>query len=127
MELPTVRGDVRRGFTLIELMVVMAIIATLLTIATPRYLAHLDRTREAALRQTLVVVRDAIDKFHADSGRFPSDLAELVSQRYLRTLPVDPVTESTDTWQLLPAPDDSGGFWDLRSGATSEDKPYAQW
>jgi general secretion pathway protein G len=117
----------RRGFTLIELMVVMAIIATLLTIATPRYLAHLDRSREVALRETLFVVRDAIDKFHADTGHYPADLGELVSRRYLRTLPWDPITESTDTWQLLAPPDEAGGVWDLRSGATSEDKPYAQW
>ena len=73
-------GDRRRGFTLIELLVVMAIIATLLSIVAPRYFTHLDRAREAALRETLVVVRDAIDKFHGDTGRYPESLEELVSQ-----------------------------------------------
>ena len=117
----------RRGFTLIELMVVMAIIATLLTIATPRYFVHLDRAREAVLRETLLVVRDAIDKFHADTGRYPSELGELVSRRYLRRLPVDPVNDSVDTWDIVPATGDAGGVQDLRSGAGGEGRPYAQW
>ena len=117
----------RRGFTLIELLVVMAIIATLLSIATPRYFAHLDRAREAALRETLFVVRDAIDKFHADTGRYPAELDELVSRRYLRKLPVDPVSDSTDSWSLVPAPGETAGVSDLKSGAGGEDKPYAQW
>lgn len=117
----------RRGFTLIELLVVMAIIATLLTVATPRYFAHLDRAREAALRETLHVTRDAIDKFHADTGRYPTELAELVTKRYLRALPMDPITESTDTWVIVLPPGDGQGVYDLQSGATVEDKPYAQW
>ena len=117
----------RRGFTLIELLVVMAIIATLLTIATPRYFAHLERAREAALRETLYVVRDAIDKYHADTGRYPTELNELVSARYLRKLPVDPVSESSDTWTTVPPPGEVTGVWDLKSGAGGEDKPYAQW
>ena len=71
----------RRGFTLIELMVVMAIIAVLLTIAAPRYFSHLDRAREATLRQTLAVVRDAIDKFHGDTSNYPDSIDELVARR----------------------------------------------
>jgi general secretion pathway protein G len=128
-----VRGDRRRparwwgGFTLIELLVVMAIIATLLSIAAPRYFAHLDRAREAALRETLFVVRDAIDKFHGDNGRYPLALDELVTKRYLRKLPVDPVSESADTWVLVPPPNASAGVWDIQSGAGNEEKPYAQW
>jgi len=117
----------RRGFTLIELMVVMAIIATLLSIVAPRYFLHLERTREVALRQTLVVVRDAIDKFHGDVGRYPTELEELVSRRYLRRLPVDPVSESTDTWIIVPPPGQGAGVWDLHSGAGGEGRPYAQW
>lgn len=117
----------RRGFTLIELLVVMAIIATLLSIATPRYFAHLERAREAALRETLVVVRDAIDKFHSDTGRYPDALAELVDRRYLRAVPRDPINESADAWIIVPPPGEVSGVWDLHSGAGSGEKPYAQW
>ena len=117
----------RRGFTLIELLVVMAIIATLLTIATPRYFDHLTRARESALRETLFVVRDAIDKFHADTGRYPSELGELVSRRYLRKLPQDPVSDSQDSWEIVPPPGEASGVWDLRSGAGGEGRPYATW
>ena len=122
----------RRGFTLIELMVVMAIIAVLLTIAAPRYFSHLDRAREATLRQTLAVVRDAIDKFHGDTSGYPESIEELVTRRYLRATPVDPITGSTQTWVLLPPPpaNGSGKVWDLRSGAEGNGgngTPYADW
>jgi len=129
-----------RGFTLIELMVVMAIVATLLTIVTPSYFAHLDRAREAALRETLAVTRDAIDKFHADNERYPASLQELVDRRYLRSLPTDPITESSETWTVLPPPSGTegeaggAGVWDIRSGAApkagengQEGKDYGQW
>ena len=124
----------RQGFTLIELMVVMAIIATLLTIAAPRYFEHLDRAREATLRQTLAITREAIDRFHADHDRYPSTLDELVDKRYLRRVPVDPITERADTWVLLPpptradgSPPAEGSVWDLRSGAVVEGRDFAQW
>ena len=117
----------RRGFTLIELLVVMAIIATLLSIATPSYFSHLERAREVTLRETLLVVRDAIDKFHADTGRYPAELSELASRRYLRKVPVDPISERSDTWIIVPPPGEGAGVWDLRSGAGGEDRPYAQW
>jgi general secretion pathway protein G len=127
------------GFTLIELMVVMAILATLLSIVTPRYFTYLDRAREAALKETLAVTRDAIDKFHTDNERYPNTLEELVDKHYLRKLPVDPLTESSDTWTLVPPSAaanadaalsleaSSGGVWDLRSGAVAEGKTYEQW
>lgn len=127
MVLRTVSGNKHRGFTLIELLVVMAIIATLLSIATPRYFSHIDRAREAALRETLSVVRDSIDKFHSDNGRYPAELEELVTKRYLRRVPVDPVSESTDTWVIVPPPSALSGVWDVRSGAGGEGAPYAQW
>ena len=121
-----------RGFTLIELMVVMAIIAVLLTIAAPRYFQHLDLAREATLRQTLAVVRDAIDKFHGDTSNYPDSIDELVAKRYLRAVPVDPITDSAETWVLLPPPvaNGSGKLWDLRSGAEGDSvggTPYAEW
>jgi type II secretion system protein G len=108
-----------RGFTLIELLVVMVIIATLLSIVTPRYFRHLDRASEAALRQTLNVVRDAIDKYHADKGRYPPTIEQLVEQRYLRQVPTDPVADKGTAWILLPPQDDpNGGIRDVHSGAT---------
>jgi len=114
------------GFTLIELMVVMAIIALLLSIATPRYFRHLEHAREAALRETLAVMRDSIDKFHADTGRYPANLEELVQRHYLARLPTDPISESRDTWILVP-PDSEPGVFDVHSGAGGEGQPYAEW
>ena len=106
------------GFTLVELLVVMAIVALLLSIAAPRYFGHLERAREAALLETLAVTRDAIDKFHGDTGHYPQDLDELVSRRYLRALPLDPLTGRRDSWTLLAPPDARlSGVGDIRSSA----------
>ena len=109
----------QHGFTLMELMVVMAIIASLLTLAMPRYFHSVERSKEAVLRQDLAVMRDAIDKFLGDRGRYPTTLEELVDKRYLRKLPADPITESGTTWVLLPPPDAeaAAGIYDVRSGA----------
>ena len=107
-----------RGFTLIELLVVMAIIATLLAIAVPRYFLSLERAKEATLRQDLAVMREAIDKFAGDTGRFPESLRELVDKRYLRTLPEDPITQSADSWTTTDSADaDMPGITDVHSGA----------
>jgi prepilin-type N-terminal cleavage/methylation domain-containing protein len=120
------------GFTLIELLVVLAIVATLLAIAAPRYFASLDRAREAALRETLFVMRDAIDKHYGDTGRYPDSLEELVTKRYLRKLPPDPVAESAETWVVAmpPAGAGPGGVYDVRSGAEgkgADGTPFAEW
>ena len=122
----------KKGFTLIELLVVMSVIATLLTIAVPRYFQHLDRAREAALRESLAVMRDAVDKYRGDTGRFPETLEELVTKRYLRRVPPDPITESTESWVLVPPPDEPGQrkVWDVRSGAEGQGQngsDYATW
>ncbi|MDP2823378.1 MAG: prepilin-type N-terminal cleavage/methylation domain-containing protein [Sulfuritalea sp.] len=121
----------RRGFTLIELLVVMAIVATLLTLVAPRYFRHVDNTREVVLRQNLEQVRDAIDKFRADSGKLPASLEDLVDKRYLRSMPVDPITESKDTWTLIPAKSgEPTGLADIRSGApgkAADGSLYADW
>lgn len=114
------------GFTLIELMVVMAIIAMLLSIAVPRYFNHLEHAREAALRETLAVMRDAIDKFHGDTGRYPADLNELVSRHYLARMPVDPMSDSRDGWVTVSLNGETG-VWDVHSGAGGEEQPYADW
>ncbi len=110
----------RNGFTLIELLVVMAILATLLSIAAPRYFESLDRAKEAALRADLVVMRDAIDKYRADTGRLPESLQDLATRRYLRSVPVDPLTDSSDTWVLSAHPDgQTSGLYDVHSGSPS--------
>jgi general secretion pathway protein G len=107
-----------RGFTLIELLVVMAIIATLLTIALPRYFGSVERSKEATLKQSLAVMRDAIDKHYADTGRYPDALEDLVAKKYIRAMPVDPVTESATTWVVVPpAEGTKGGVYDVKSGA----------
>jgi general secretion pathway protein G len=122
----------RRGFTLIELLVVMGILGTLLTIAVPRYFQSLDRSREVALRQTLAATRDAIDKYHGDTGKYPDSLEELVSKRYLRRMPFDPLTQSDRSWRLVAVPGDagSGAVYDLHSGAAGAGRDgaaYAEW
>lgn len=111
----------RRGFTLIELLVVMAILATLLSIAAPRYFDSVDRAKEAALKTDLRVMREAIDKHRADTGRLPETLQRLVDARYLRNIPVDPVTDSAADWVVVAHPDGvTPGVYDVRSGARSE-------
>jgi general secretion pathway protein G len=122
----------KKGFTLIELLVVMSVIATLLTIAVPRYFQHLDRAREASLRESLAVMRDALDKYRADTGRYPETLEELVTKRYLRKVPPDPITESTETWVIVPPPDEPGQrkVWDIHSGAEGQGQngsEYSTW
>ncbi|ANQ85251.1 hypothetical protein dqs_2217 [Azoarcus olearius] len=125
---------VRRGFTLIELLVVMAIVALLLAIAAPRYFDHVERARETSLRQSLVVMRDALDKYKADTGRFPHALADLVERRYLRAIPRDPITDSEASWievaETPGAHGEGGGVRDVRSGAEGgglDGTPYADW
>lgn len=128
--MPT-QAHLPRGFTLIELLVVMSIVAVLLTLAVPRYFSGVDHSREVALRHNLNALRDAIDKHHADTGVYPDSLAALVEKRYLKAIPVDPVTESAQTWQIVaPQPPLKGNVYDVHSGAagTSRDgSEYRRW
>ena len=121
----------QQGFTLVELLVVMAILMLLLTVAAPHYFSGIDRAKEAALKQTLQVVRDAIDKFHADNARYPESLQELAERHYIRQVPVDPLTESGETWIVVkPDEDIPGDLYDLHSGAEGQAKDgslYAEW
>jgi len=119
------------GFTLIELLVVMSIIAMLLALAAPRYFNSVDKSKEAMLKQTLVITREALDKYYGDNGRYPDDLETLVSRKYLRKLPFDPVTGSSSTWIVVP-PDspEKGAVFDVRSGAEGESRqgaPFKDW
>lgn len=119
-----------RGFTLVELLVVMAIIATLLSIVAPRYFHSLDKSKETVLRQDLNIMRDAIDKFHGDTGAYPENLEELVEKRYLRSIPVDPMTGSAETWVTLPPPEGASGVYDVHSGSQEQAKDetlYGDW
>lgn len=116
-------GFIKRGFTLIELLVVLAVIALLLTIAVPRYFQSVDRSKEAVLKQDLATMRDALDKYYGDTGKYPDALEDLVSKKYLRNLPVDPITESATTWVIVPPQDTAlGGVYDVHSGAQGNAK-----
>jgi general secretion pathway protein G len=120
----------KRGFTLIEMLVVMAALALLLSLAAPRYFEHVDRSREAVLKNNLAVMRQAVDRFRGDRGRYPEALAELVQERYLREVPLDPVTDRSDGWVIVPPPGQSQGVYDVRSAATGRSRDgsaYASW
>ena len=121
----------RIGFTLIEMLVVMAIMATLLAIAAPRYFDSLERAKEAALRSDLRILREALDKFHADTGTWPRQLDNLVAAHYLREVPPDPVTGVATTWQSIGNPDGvTSGVYDVHSGASGaarDGTAYSTW
>jgi general secretion pathway protein G len=136
MAFPTIAGRALAprplGFTLIELLVVFAILATLLTLAVPRYFASVERSKEAVLKQNLATLRNALDQFHSDTGKYPESLDDLVKNRYLRAVPVDPITERTDSWMPQSPPADSGlsGIYDVRSGAEGkapDGSEYGSW
>ena len=113
-------GDAR-GFTLIELLVVLSIIALLVAIVSPRYFRSIDRARESSLHTSLATLRDAIDKFDGDLGRYPETLEELTQRQYIREVPVDPITGRRDTWVVSPPPSDAvvvDGVADVHSGAS---------
>jgi len=109
------------------MLVVLSVIALLLSLVAPAYISRIDRAQELTLRQNLKTVRASIDQFRADRTRDPTDLAELVTEHYLRELPVDPVTDRNDTWVPVLV---GGAMHDLHSGAPgkgSDGTPYASW
>ena len=107
-----------RGFTLVELMVVLAIIALLLSVVVPHYMGRVQRAEEAVLQENLQIMRDALDKHYADAGKYPASLEELVAKRYLRAIPKDPFTQSASTWIAVPPQDTrKGSVWDVKSAA----------
>lgn len=120
-----------RGFTLIELMVVMSIIALLLSIAVPRYFHSIDNAKEATLKHSLSVMREAIDKFYGDNQRYPASIEELVDKKYLRAVPPDPITDTAQSWIIItPDAETAGAVYDVKSGAqglAKDGTPYAEW
>lgn len=121
----------KTGFTLIELLVVMTVIAILLTLAVPRYLGNVDKANEAVLRENLSSIRDALDKYYGDTGFYPTTLDDLVTKRYLRKVPVDPMVESPTSWVIVPPTDPlKGGVADVHSAAPGKAKDgtsYSEW
>ncbi len=117
---------------MIELLVVMVIIAMLLTLAVPRYFASVERSKEAVLKQDLRIMRDAIDKYYADNEKYPDTLDALAAGRYLRGVPVDPITGSAATWVTIPSRGGRGGdrVFDVKSGApgaASDGTAFSEW
>ena len=120
-----------RAFTLVELLVVLAILALLLSVAVPRYFGSLDRSKETVLKQNLFQVRESLDKYFSDNGKYPERIEDLVTRHYLRAAPVDPVTGSATTWVVVPPRDaDKGSVYDVKSGAEGKGRDgtaYRDW
>lgn len=112
---PERRHSVQSGFTLIELLVVFTLLALLLTLATPRYLKTLEGGKSKVQAQNMATLRDAIDKFRADQGRYPVQLEEIVTKQYLRQVPLDPVSGTRD-WVSVPSPNaEEAGIYDIKA------------
>ena len=135
-ERPTEDRRTRSGFTLIELMVVMSLIVILASIGLTLYTNSVIRAKESVLKEDLFRMRDAIDQYYADKGKYPATLDALVSEKYLRSIPTDPFTNSADTWRAVPSePDPTNptaepGVYDVRSGSEQvalDGTHYADW
>jgi general secretion pathway protein G len=121
------------GFTLIEILIVVAIIGILITLAQPSFNRAVTAAKEATLKENLFILRDVIDQFYADNTKYPESLAQLVEKGYIRQVPKDPVTGSADGWVTVPATDEQGqqvGVYDVKSGSegtASDGSRYSDW
>ena len=131
-----VRLSRSRGFTLIEMLIVMTLIVLLASVGLVAYKTSVQRGREAVLKENLFRMRDAIDQYYADKGKYPMDLSELVAASYLRRIPTDPITQSSETWQAVPAEADPSnptaepGVYDVKSGSEAsamDGSKYSDW
>jgi len=137
MEHLTLSGkNYRRGFTLIELMIVMAIIAVLMSVALPIYNRSIIRAKESVLKNNLFTMRTVIDEYTYDKQKAPQTLNDLVSDGYLRQVPVDPMTNNADSWKIImedasnTVNQSEPGIFDVRSGSEKtslEGTPYSEW
>jgi general secretion pathway protein G len=125
-----------RGFTLVELLVVISLISILAAMALVNYRNGVVRSQESVLKTDLFRMRDAIDQYYADKGKYPASLDALVTDGYMRAVPEDPITKSKDTWQTVPAEPDPNnpsaepGIYDVKSGAPGaalDGSNYADW
>lgn len=119
-----------RGFTLVELLLVLFLVALLASLVTPVATKSVDQARESALKDDLHVLRKAIDDYYANTGRYPENLAQLAEKRYIRRVPVDPLTERATSWVEVPSDATGGGIIDVHSGAEgkgSDGRDYRDW
>jgi general secretion pathway protein G len=130
------RANASGGFTMVELLIVMALIVILASVGMTQYKNSVTRTQEAVLREDLFRMRDALDQYYADKNKWPADLAELVSEGYIREIPDDPITKSKDTWQTETAepdpnnPASTGGIKNVKSGSAGtglDGKAYSEY
>lgn len=124
-------GARTRGFTLIELLVVMAVLGLLVSLAAPRYFVSIDKAKESTLRETLMQLRQAIDRHFTDTGKYPASMEDLVTKKYLRKIPIDPVADRADAW-IVVAPENAslGAVFDVKSSAKGRAKDgtnYETW
>ena len=133
---PLPRGEARgslSGFTLIELLIVISIIGILVTLAQPHYQRAVTAAKEATLKEDLFILRDVIDQYYADNGKYPMSLENLVEKRYIRRIPKDPITGSAETWNLVYFTDEQGqqnGIFEVRSGSEAialDGTRYSDW
>jgi general secretion pathway protein G len=128
-------GKRQGGFTLLELLIVVALIGILTTLIVPQFRKTPQKAKEAVLKEDLFVLRDVIDQYFADKGKYPDTLQALVDDGYLRKIPQDPITQSADSWQIETVPaeegeDATGGVYDVHSGAPGaglDGTNYSDW
>ena len=132
MDHATASGNHRRGFTLVEVMVVLSIVLIVISIAVPMYTASMVRAKESVLKSNLFTLRSVIDHYTYDKEKPPQALEDLVAEGYLRQVPVDPFTQSSDSWEVITdvGPSGESGVFDVRSGSDHtglDGSPYNEW